>query len=171
MSPVRTLPSIDQRLERAAPRKDSVTMAERSEANAKEATESYSKDKQAPLAHNGDSKSKPGITFAAQDKLPKLPIPDLESTCKRYLSSLDPLQTAREHHDTERAVEEFLRTDGPGLQEKLKTYSVDKTSYIEQFCKYPTCAQNNPIADIPRVRLLLKLRQSSCLESQPILLA
>ena len=110
-------------------------MSERSEANAKEATQSYTKDQQNPIAHN-DGQAKPGITFAAQDKLPKLPIPELESTCKKYLVSLDPLQTAREHHDSERAVDEFLRTDGPGLQEKLKSYATGKSSYIEQFCKF-----------------------------------
>lgn len=106
----------------------------RSENNAKEATQSFPKDQQAPLAANSGSKSKPGITFAAQDKLPKLPIPDLEDTCKRYLGSLEPLQSAREHADTKRAVEDFLHNDGPGLQEKLKNYSADQSSYIEQFC-------------------------------------
>jgi carnitine O-acetyltransferase len=135
MSPVRTLPSIDQQLKQAAGRKDSVTMPERSGEKAKEETQKFTKDKQEPLKENGEAKSKPGITFAAQDKLPKLPIPDLEQTCKRYLASLDPLQDAREHRDSERAVEEFLRTDGPGLQEKLKEYATGQSSYIEQFCK------------------------------------
>ena len=135
MSPVRAIPSIEQTLERASIRKDSVTMPERSEANAKEATQSYSKDKQNPLAHNGSKESKPGITFAAQDQLPKLPIPDLDQTCKRYLASLEPLQTPREHQESERAVDEFLRTDGPDLQDRLKKYSTGKSSYIEQFCK------------------------------------
>ena len=110
---------------------------ERSEENAKEANQEFSDDKQNPVKHNGDeTPSKPGITFAAQDKLPKLPIPDLDATCKRYLGSLEPLQTSREHHESERAVEEFLRTDGPQLQEKLKTYSQGQSSYIEQFCKW-----------------------------------
>ena len=135
MSPVRTLPSIEERLKHAAPRKDSVTMADRSEANAKEATHEFSSEKQNPLAANGEAgHSKPGITFAHQEKLPKLPIPDLDATTKRYLGSLYPLQTAREHQESERAVEEFLRTDGPQLQEKLKTYATGQSSYIEQFC-------------------------------------
>jgi carnitine O-acetyltransferase len=83
--------------------------------------------------------------FGNQDALPKLPIPDLESTCKKYLESLLPLQSAREHEDTKAAVQEFLKTDGPELQEKLKTYSTSKTSYIEQFCKrfsYPPLMSN-----------------------------
>ena len=135
MAPARTLPSIDQTLQRATTRKDSVTMPERSEANAKEAKESYTKTEQDPLANHGDNQSIPGITFAAQDKLPKLPIPDLDATCKRYLKSLEPLQTTREHHESEKAVEEFLRTDGLDLQDKLKKYSTGQSSYIEQFCR------------------------------------
>jgi len=135
MPPVRDTPSIDEQLARA--RKDSIIMTgsgDRSQANAKETTQSYSREKLTPLATHTNPESKPGVTFAAQDKLPKLPIPDLDSTCKKYLASLDSLQNAREHADSERAVQEFLNTDGPELQEKLKAYSAGKGSYIEQFC-------------------------------------
>lgn len=110
-------------------------MPERSEGNAKEATQSFAKEKLAPFANHTNPESKPGVTFAAQDKLPKLPIPDLEATCRKYLAAVDPLQTAREHADSERAVADFLRSDGPELQEKLKQYATGKSSYIEQFCK------------------------------------
>lgn len=87
---------------------------------------------------NGSSSGseKPGLTFAMQDKLPKLPIPELGSTMKKYLSSLKPLQSPREHAETQQAVEEFLKHDGPELQERLKKYANGKTSYIEQFCMY-----------------------------------
>lgn len=78
--------------------------------------------------------SKPGVTFAHQDSLPKLPIPDLEATCRRYLDSLVPLQDSREHEETKAAVQEFLSIEGPELQEKLKNYASSKTSYIEEFC-------------------------------------
>jgi carnitine O-acetyltransferase len=74
-------------------------------------------------------------TFANQDTLPKLPIPDLESTCKKYLEALSALQTPREQEETKAAVQDFLKSDGPILQEKLKNYASSKTSYIEQFCK------------------------------------
>lgn len=82
------------------------------------------------------AKKEGGITFAAQDKLPKLPIPELEDTCKRYLEVLAPLQAPRERAETRHAVQEFLKQDGPDLQEKLKKYAHGKTSYIEQFCKW-----------------------------------
>lgn len=134
MSPVRQFPSIDEKLD-TSHRRDSATMADRSEANAKETAQSFAKERRDPLGNDLLTTSGPGITFAAQDKLPKLPIPDLEATCKRYLESLYPLQNAREHAETERAIHEFLRTDGPELQDKLKMYSEGKSSYIEQFCK------------------------------------
>lgn len=79
-----------------------------------------------------------GVTYASQDKLPKLPIPDLDKSCKKYLASLRPLQSAREHAETEAAVQEFLRAEGPELQEKLKKYATGRSSYIEQFCMFAT---------------------------------
>jgi carnitine O-acetyltransferase len=81
-----------------------------------------------------DDQPKGGVTYAHQDKLPKLPIPDLELTCQRYLKALKPLQSPREHAETTRAVREFLRNEGPELNEKLKKYAEARTSYIEQFC-------------------------------------
>ena len=76
-----------------------------------------------------------GLTFANQDSLPKLPIPDLEDTCRRYIDTLKGLQSVRDHEETKAAVQDFLKNDGPLLQERLKTYASSKTSYIEQFCK------------------------------------
>lgn len=95
-------------------------------------------------AKNGSQK-KPGITFAAQDKLPKLPIPPLDKTLKRYLASLKPLQSSREHAESTQAAEEFLKGEGPALDERLKKYAEGKTSYIEQFCKLRGCALGRPI--------------------------
>lgn len=37
-----------------------------------------------------------GETFKYQNQLPKLPIPELEATAKRYLAALKPLQVKRE---------------------------------------------------------------------------
>lgn len=81
-----------------------------------------------------DEKPKGGVTFAHQEKLPKLPIPDLAASCQRYLAALKPLQSGREHGETKHAVQEFLSHDGPELQEKLKKYAEGRSSYIEQFC-------------------------------------
>ncbi|KHE87119.1 putative carnitine acetyl transferase FacC [Neurospora crassa] len=103
------------------------------------------KARQNSMASTPEEKSKGGVTFAHQDKLPKLPIPELESTCQRYLASLKPLQTHREHAETRRAVQEFLQTDGPELHEKLKKYAEDQTSYIEQFWYDSYLNYDNPV--------------------------
>ena len=78
---------------------------------------------------------RPGATYAYQEQLQKLPIPDLEKTCRNYLDAVRPLQTHREHAETRAAVREFLKMDGPELQERLKKYASSKSSYIEQFCE------------------------------------
>lgn len=100
----------------------------------------YSDSQRQPLAsHKLDNN--PGITFAAQDKLPKLPIPDLDQTCQNYLNALRPLQSRREQEDTATAVAEFLKNEGPELDSRLKKYANGKTSYIEQFCKSTSISQ------------------------------
>ncbi|RSM18795.1 hypothetical protein CDV31_002313 [Fusarium ambrosium] len=101
--------------------------------------------KRVPMATYNESKKEGGITFSGQDKLPKLPIPELDATCKRYLEALKPLQTAREHAETQHAVNEFLKGDGPELQEKLKAYAQGKTSYIEQFWYDSYLNYDNPV--------------------------
>ncbi|KAK0740870.1 Choline/Carnitine o-acyltransferase-domain-containing protein [Schizothecium vesticola] len=88
---------------------------------------------------------KGGVTFAQQDKLPKLPIPDLQKTCERYLQALKPLQSPREHADTRHAVQEFLNGEGLVLNEKLKNYAEGKTSYIEQFWYDSYLNFDNPV--------------------------
>lgn len=70
-----------------------------------------------------------GRTLAFQDKLPKLPIPPLEDTCRRYLRALESLQDEHEHARTKAAVQDFLQSDGPRIQEKLKEYAKDRARY------------------------------------------
>ena len=65
-------------------------------------------------------------TFARQDELPKLPIPPLEETCQRYLRALEGLQDHRDHEETRRAVDEFLKGEGPRIQERLKIWAENK---------------------------------------------
>ena len=99
----------------------------------KDVQDSYAQGQKEPLASHG-VKEKPGITFAAQDSLAKLPIPELEGTLKRYQNALKPLQGRKEQIDTAAAAEAFLRGEGTELQARLKKYATGKTSYIEQFC-------------------------------------
>lgn len=65
-------------------------------------------------------------TFAAQDSLPKLPIPPLEESLQRYLRALEGLQDPKDHERTQRAVEDFLHNEGPRAQEKLRQWEENK---------------------------------------------
>ncbi|ROW04089.1 hypothetical protein VSDG_01147 [Cytospora chrysosperma] len=107
----------------------------------------FPEPKQAPgdMGLAEDTKSYPGVTFAHQDKLPKLPIPELADSCKKYLAALKPLQSPREHSDTKQAVQEFLKNEGPEMQEKLKKYAEGRTSYIEQFWYDSYLNYDNPV--------------------------
>lgn len=73
-----------------------------------------------------------GKTFAGQSSIPKLPIPPLEDTCSRYLRALEGLQDPAEHARTKAVVEEFLKSEGPRLQEKLKAYAADKARCVNR---------------------------------------
>lgn len=109
----------------------------RSEVSARDSQASFPSEARDPLGHHTNPNSKPGITFAHQDKLPKLPIPELDSSCRKYLAALKPLQGPKEHDDSVHAVQDFLKTDGPMLQDILKKYASGKANYIEQFCEHP----------------------------------
>ncbi len=121
-------------------------------AGAKKVDDSFSKDQRDITS----DQPKQGITFAAQEKLPKLPIPELDGSMRKYLAALKPLQSPREHVETQNAVEYFLKNEGPELQERLKNYATGKTSYIEQFCRY-FHLNKQPRLTYVRVRFLFEL--------------
>ncbi|MFI6217439.1 choline/carnitine O-acyltransferase [Nocardia brasiliensis] len=52
-------------------------------------------------------------TFAADDTLPRVPLPTLEASCHRFLEWCAPLLTADELATTEAAVADLLRPDSP----------------------------------------------------------
>ena len=74
-------------------------------------------------------------TFARQHELPKLPVPPLEDTLKRYLRALEGLQDEYEHEETKIAVHAFLHEEGPDLQERLKVWAQGKARQVSH---YPT---------------------------------
>src|SRR2546423_5210992 len=116
----------------------------RSSEAATEAKDSFPKNSQEPIKSKKPN-FKPGITYAAQDKLPILPIPELSSTLEKYLEALAPLQSTREHEETKAAAREFETGEGKLLQEKLKKYATGKTSYIEEFWYDSYLNYDNPV--------------------------
>ncbi|WFD00742.1 carnitine O-acetyltransferase [Malassezia yamatoensis] len=73
------------------------------------------------------------ITFARQSELPKLPVPSLEDSCKKFLISVEPLQTPEQHQQTKQVVDRFLKNEGPQMQSDLLKYAETQNSYIEEF--------------------------------------
>jgi carnitine O-acetyltransferase len=74
-------------------------------------------------------------TYAHQKTLPRLPVPALEATCKLYLETVLPLASPTEFATTQRAVDSFLKNEGPKLQVKLLDRVVEKseTSWLHSW--------------------------------------
>ncbi|KAJ8683208.1 hypothetical protein QAD02_019000 [Eretmocerus hayati] len=73
-------------------------------------------------------------TMHFQPSLPRLPIPKLEDTCRRYLNAQRPLLQDDDMKKTQSIVNEFLKRDGADLhKELLHSDSCNKhTSYISE---------------------------------------
>lgn len=54
-------------------------------------------------------------TYHYQDSLPRLPIPKLEDTCRRYLDAQKPLLTPEQYEETKRVVEKFQKQEGQSM--------------------------------------------------------
>ncbi|KAI5298602.1 Carnitine O-acetyltransferase mitochondrial [Ascosphaera atra] len=68
-----------------------------------------------------------GNLLKFEDSLPKLPVPSLEETSKRYLKSVHPLLSPEEFSKTKAAVEAFAKPGGEGetLQKRLLAKAAD----------------------------------------------
>ena len=62
-------------------------------------------------------------TFHFQDSLPRLPIPKLEDTCRRYLDAQKPLLTPKQYEETKELVDKFQKREGPGMFNGLFMFS------------------------------------------------
>ncbi|KAF2667484.1 carnitine O-acetyltransferas-like protein [Microthyrium microscopicum] len=72
-----------------------------------------------PAGYKEDASKGPMLRF--EESLPRLPVPSLEETAKRYLKSLHPLLSESEFEQSTKAVQEFLQPGGQGeaLQSRL----------------------------------------------------
>ncbi|WP_106402239.1 choline/carnitine O-acyltransferase [Actinocorallia populi] len=79
----------------------------------------------------------PARTFALEDGLPRVPLPTLDHTCERFIEWCSPLLTDEQLAETEAAVADFLRPDGPGrrLHAALEEYDAreDVHSWLDLF--------------------------------------
>ncbi|MFD3508114.1 choline/carnitine O-acyltransferase [Nocardia sp. NPDC058666] len=76
-------------------------------------------------------------TFAAEDTLPRVPLPTLDDSCARFLQWCAPLLGAEEYATTEGAVAELLRPGGAGRALHAALAEYDATpgvgSWLDEF--------------------------------------
>jgi hypothetical protein len=71
-------------------------------------------------------------TFSLQSSLPRLPIPSLQDTGRRYLRSLEPLASNSELDNSTKNVNDFVNGFGNELHQRLKEYDKQqKYSWLE----------------------------------------
>ncbi|MCA1184831.1 MULTISPECIES: choline/carnitine O-acyltransferase [unclassified Saccharopolyspora] len=76
-------------------------------------------------------------TFGNEDRLPRVPLPTLESSCARFLEWCAPLLDADQTARTEQAVAEYLRPDSPAreLHAELRRFDAAEGthSWLDRF--------------------------------------
>ncbi|MFC8383023.1 choline/carnitine O-acyltransferase [Nocardia sp. NPDC056952] len=76
-------------------------------------------------------------TFAAEDTLPRVPLPSLDDSCARFLQWCQPLLGAEDYATTEGAVAELLRPGGAGRALHAALADYDATpgvgSWLDEF--------------------------------------
>ncbi|KAK5729106.1 Carnitine O-acetyltransferase mitochondrial [Elasticomyces elasticus] len=79
------------------------------------------KRKQSSLPAGYKEDSAKGAMLRFEESLPKLPVPTLEETAKRYLKSIHPLLSQTEYEQSKKAVDSFVSSNGIGqkLQKRL----------------------------------------------------
>jgi len=76
----------------------------------------------------------PGPTFAAQARLPKLPVPELEQTLRRLKDSLKPISHHPEEYDAAVAkVDDFAKGLGPKLHKRLLKRRDETDHWLEEW--------------------------------------
>ncbi|KAF6761479.1 carnitine acetyl transferase [Ephemerocybe angulata] len=73
-------------------------------------------------------------TFAAQSKLPKLPVPKLEDTLVRLKDTLKPIAWSQEEFNAvSKKIDEFGAGKGPELHKRLLKHDEDKKHWLENW--------------------------------------
>eukprot|EP01137_Pigoraptor_chileana_P035371 Opistho-2@29268 len=85
---------------------------------------------------SADGKNKPTeSTLQYQDQLPRLPVPNLEETCSKYLASVRPVVNDADYEETSRVVNDFKRPGGAGerLHVKLVERAKEHRNWLEEW--------------------------------------
>ncbi|HEV7651653.1 MAG TPA: choline/carnitine O-acyltransferase [Actinophytocola sp.] len=89
-------------------------------------------------------------TFGNEEHLPRVPVPTLADTCRRFLEWSAPLLSAGQRAATEQAVREFLAPDSPAheLQAALEAYGrrPDVAGWLDDFWAYRYLGRRDRIA-------------------------
>ena len=90
-------------------------------------------------------------TYEHQSSLPRLPIPSLEFTLNKFISTVEPLLTPTQLQQTQQIVQDFGKSIGPELQQMLEEYDQEGASqksfgsYIEEFWNDAYLAPNSSV--------------------------
>ncbi len=87
-------------------------------------------------------------TFGNEDSLPRVPLPDLDSSCEWFLDWCAPLLTAEELAETRAAVDEFRAGPAGALQAALERYDAEPGvhSWLDTFWPYRYLGRRDRIA-------------------------
>jgi carnitine O-acetyltransferase len=89
-------------------------------------------------------------TFGNEDLLPRVPLPDLEGSCERFLTWCAPLLTPAQLEQTRAAVDDFLAPESPArmLQKALERYDAEPevSSWLDTFWPYRYLGRRDRIA-------------------------
>ncbi|MGH3239264.1 MAG: choline/carnitine O-acyltransferase [Spirillospora sp.] len=89
-------------------------------------------------------------TFGNEAGLPRVPLPTLDASCRRFMEWCGPLLTDDERAATEAALDDFARPDGPGrkLQAALERYDASDgvDSWLDTFWPYRYLGRRDRIA-------------------------
>lgn len=86
-------------------------------------------------------------TFSIDELLPSLPVPNLEQTLEKYLSSVKPFVNEFEYKNTEEIVKKFQIGDGQVLQKLLLEKAKHERNWLEKYwLDYAYLEWRGPIA-------------------------
>ncbi|CEP62870.1 carnitine O-acetyltransferase CAT2 LALA0_S06e05732g [Lachancea lanzarotensis] len=75
-----------------------------------------------------------GLTFENQQKMPSLPVPELEKTLHKYIETIKPYCRTKEQLEQQgKLCAEFAANQGPELQNRLQKFAGQSRNWLSQF--------------------------------------